>query len=206
MLVKKAFTTFVYLSPFTIISFVPKRVLASPTAWLFIKSPYSDRIRLSPTSIVTTYGYKAFSSALVQKKKDSGCVVIVTVLADSSLKGLVILLVVGNALRKVCVSKKNDRTVRSQVSHAGFRLSMKSQFYHSSRFTSPFFNLIVYVCVCVFFYSSFSFRDIFFLRNRAQRFACRRSEVTTIRSLTACLMIFFFVQVAREKSRAAATE
>lgn len=51
----------------------------------------------------------------------------------------VILLVCRNALRKVRVSKKRTiDAVRSPVSHTiFFGISMKSQFYHSSRFTSP---------------------------------------------------------------------
>lgn len=98
--------------------------------------------------------------------------------------------------------KKDDRAARSPVSSRGFEISMKSQFYHSSRFTSPFFNLIVYICVCIcvcmyfsllFFFSLFLlFPRYFFLAQSRARFACRRSEVTTYSvTLTSCE---FFVQ------------
>lgn len=87
----------------------------------------------------------------------------------------VILLVCQNALRKVRVSKKRTiDTVRSPVSHTiFFGISMKSQFYHSSRFTSPSSVLLffLYFRICMVLFNFFflvifvplSFRDIFFL-------------------------------------------
>jgi len=75
--------------------------------------------------------------------------------------------------------------------------SMKSQFYHSSRFTSPFFNLIVcvcvYVCVYVYFLLFLLFPWYFFLAQ--SRATVYLSQIWgDYPFVNACLMIFFFVQ------------
>lgn len=81
---------------------------------------------------------------------------------------------------------------------------MKSQFYHSSRFTSPFFNLIeyIYVYVCAFFFPLLLlFPRYFFLAQSRARFACRRSEVTTAPFVNV-LWFFFFRSVSHARNRA----
>lgn len=93
---------------------------------------------------------------------------------------------------------------------------MKSQFNHSSRFTSPFFNFMVYiymcmcVCanVCVFSFSLFSLfllfpRYFFPAQSRARaRFACRRSEIVTTYNSVRNAFVKFFRSEPHARNRA----
>lgn len=105
-----------------------------------------------------------------------------------SSRDAVILLAHRNVLRKVRVSKEDDRAARSPFSRASFKISMKSQFYHHNSFTSTsliFFNvfLFYFTLLLFFFFLLFSlFPRYFFLARSRARFACLWKVILSVLS------------------------